>query len=122
MNVAILPSSGIPGVDFTIRQGDTLPNMVAALTDGNGNAIDLTACTVALLLFSEYPQPLTQVTLAGTLTVTEPEFGQVQYAWASADTSVAGSYQAVFQITTPGLATETVPNAGHLNIVIQPAL
>lgn len=103
--------------DLSIRQGDTLPVLASTILDACGNALDLTGSSVRLVL-----RALTSnspLTLAGTVTITSAATGEVQYAWASADTETPGMYMGEWHVTTSGGGTYTYPNDGYLAVSVE---
>lgn len=108
--------------DFHIKGGNTSPALEAQLTDGDGNAIDLTGATVRF-----------QMQLVGSntnavdtsATVSEPSNGIVVYDWSSGDTDELGSYIAEFDVDYSGAtgsnfqSDESFPNNDYLTIRIE---
>lgn len=98
--------------DFTIKRGDTLPSVVATLSDQNG-AINLTsAASVKFIAKSA------AYTITGTCVITTPAYGVVTYNWGTSDTANAGDYQMEWEITWSAGVVETVPNDGYKTLTI----
>lgn len=106
--------------DYAIKQGDTLPPLIATLLQGIGTPQDLTGCTVTFRM----------ETLAGQTIVNEgactivglPTAGTVQYAWGPTDTAAAGLYEGEFHVTFAGGAKATFPTLGTITIEIEARL
>jgi hypothetical protein len=103
---------------FTIKQSDTSPSIQATLQDSNATPINLSGATVRLhmkLLGSS-------TVLEREVSVVTPFSGIIRYDWQDGDTSVAGTYNAEFEVTYADLSVETFPNTGNIAIVITPEL
>jgi hypothetical protein len=96
---------------FNIRQGNTLPVLKVAITQGvvgAMSAMDLTGYTAK---FDMFDSDGTKVLSGLTATITDAAGGKVQYAWASGNTATSGLYRGQFDLTrTADGATLTVPN------------
>lgn len=105
--------------DLFIRAGDISPVLTDTIKDQNGNPYNLTGKTVTLTLRSL--QSASATTLAGTVTVTNPTAGSVQFAWGANDTANAGAglYNAEWRVVTDGY---TYPNDGYRVISIEQRL
>jgi hypothetical protein len=101
--------------DLHIKQGDTLPDLVATLTDEHGGAIDLTNATSVTFIMRQEGR---NAVVSHTATITTPAQGKVTYAWQDGDTDIAGIFQAVFEILFSGGAILTVPTDGFITIEI----
>ncbi len=105
--------------DFTIKQGDLLPAIVGTLKTADGVVVDLTGGAVRFLMRAE---PGAAAVVNGACTIfdgTDPETGlpakQVQYAWTTGNTDIAGNYQGEFELTVGGKKW-SFPNKGYLSI------
>lgn len=100
--------------DYTLKQHDTYPPLVADLVDTDG-AIDLSeAVSVRLLLRSK-----TLSIITDPVEIVVPEtLGRIRYEWQPGDTDVAGVYRLEFEITWDVGVIETVPNDGYKELVI----
>ena len=103
--------------DFTIGEGDRLPEINATLKV-DGVAIDLTSATVKFIMAD------TDGTLKvdAAATVVSAAAGTVKYAWIAADTDTPGEYTAEWEITFSDTRKETVPNGPKLTVQITPQL
>jgi hypothetical protein len=100
--------------DYTLKQNDTWPPLVATLSDIAG-PLDLTdADTIRLILRSR----ALVITTAPVEIVDPASSGQVTYTFTTADTRVAGDYSLEFEITWNNGGIETVPNDSYLTITI----
>lgn len=103
--------------DCIIRQGDTTPALATTILGSNGSALNLTSATVSFTMRTLTSN--TPVTLAGTASITNATAGQVQFAWAAADTQTPGLYMGEWHVTLSGGGTYTFPNDGYLSINIE---
>lgn len=101
--------------DFTLKQHDTYPPLVAVLSDANG-VIDLTSATSVTLNLKAGSGS----TLGGVCTIVAPAAnGQVSYTWQTADTAAINTFQAEFQINwAGGVAISTVPNDSYFVVTV----
>ncbi len=104
---------------WTMKQGDRLPELTATLMDGSGAAIDLTGLTV---VFHMRQVGATTLAVSGTCTLITPAAGSVSYPWAAGDTATAGNFQGEFEIQYSGQRVLTVPNGDSFPITIVPQL
>jgi hypothetical protein len=103
--------------DFTIKRNDRLPKLRATLQQGSPAApIDLTTASSVKAIFKEVGGAAT--TFSGTCTLITPSSGIVEYAWASGDTAVSGTYQGEFEIDWGAGLKETVPNDSYFTLTI----
>ena len=112
---------------FPIKQHDTQPSISAVLKDDD-TAIDLTGATVVFEMrkrVSRCPDvalPAVKVLAAAVnLDTGVPTRGKVRYDWAAGDTDEAGTFDAVFRVTTSGLV-KTYPTVGFIPVTIHPNL
>lgn len=105
--------------DLFIRAGDISPVFTDTILDANGNPYNLTGKTVTLVLRSF--QAVSPVALSGTVSITNPTAGGVQFAWGASDTKNAGAglYNAEWQVVTDGY---TYPNDGYRIVSIEQSL
>lgn len=94
--------------DFTIKTFDRLPVIQATL-----NA-DLTTATGVDFIMRPISGGAPKVNAAAT--IVDAAGGIVQYAWLSADTNTAGSYNAEWEVHWPGTKTQTFPTASYHTI------
>jgi len=100
---------------FRIKKGDLLPYLAIEVVDSNGDAYDLSTCTVKFIM-SKYPSGTTKVNTSANITsATE---GYVEYRWSSGDTDTVGKYHAEFQIKTGSNVPFTVPVYDKLNVEV----
>lgn len=90
---------------FTVKQGDTLPSLIEALYDDNGDLLDLDGATIELHLSDLHGNPV----LISTDVVVVDD-GTVRYDWSTGDTDTAGSYRREWQCTLASGEIVTVPN------------
>lgn len=105
---------------FTIKKGDTLPEINASLTTGPDAdtqvAVDLTTATSTILVIKPVAGG-SSTRLTGAI-VGSPTLGNVKYVWQAGDTSVAGSYDAEWEITFGAGKIQTFPNDSYFSIII----
>jgi Rib/alpha/Esp surface antigen-like repeat protein len=100
---------------FNLKQNDTSPQISAILQDGAGTAIDLTGANVR---FHMKRIGAATASVDANATIVNDNAGSVKYVWISADTSVAGTYQAEFEVTYTDGSVETFPNDTSIAIEI----
>jgi hypothetical protein len=100
---------------FYIKRNDTSPSMLATLQDADGNAVNVTGATIRFHLRAIGSDA---VTVDSAAVIVTPFEGIVRYDWDAADTDVAGSYQAEFEVTYADASIETFPNDGYIRVNI----
>lgn len=115
-----------PVTKFYIKQGDTLPPILAILKDGTDAVLDLTAATEVKLLLRGPGGDFER-----TMEIEDPPLaGRVRYDLTLEDWTPlvegdpalrAGSYRAEFQVTYPE-GVLTIPTRGHMSLEITEAL
>ncbi len=99
---------------FTIRQGDTKPDLNRTLefqdVDGAWKAINLTTATSVTFRMKHWGNGTLKV--ERTATIVAPSTGAVRHAWLAADTNEAGTFQAEWEIDFNG-DIQTVPNGDY---------
>lgn len=105
---------------FTIKKGDTLPDIQASLTSGvsagSQSPVDLTSATSIILV-------LKNVTGGSALrktgsTVGAPTNGVVKYIWQAGDTSTAGTFNAEWEITFAAGRIQSFPNNSYFTVIV----
>jgi hypothetical protein len=99
--------------DYTIKQHDNFPSLVANLSDANGE-VDLTAAVSVKFIAVSATH-----TITGTCTVTGAATGEITYTWAAGDTDFAGDYQVEFEVTWPSSKKQTFPNDSYKSLTIK---
>lgn len=97
---------------FLIKAGNTLPALEATLIKADGAKADLTGATVRFLMRA-YGGPVFE----RVAEVRDAAEGVVWVVFERADT-LAGIYQAEFEVLYHDGSFETFPNAGHILIEI----
>lgn len=103
---------------FTIKQNDTSPALQATLQDYAGTAINLVGASVRFHMKSLD----SSIVVDAPMTITNAAGGVVRYNWQAADTDLAGTYSAEFEVTYSDASIETFPNTDSIAIVITPEL
>jgi hypothetical protein len=104
--------------DFYMKQNDTQPTLVAALTEtpsgGKAEAIDLTAAEKVYLIVREKgASDPTEPKFKKECSITSAEGGEVAYEWDAEDTDTSGEFNFEFEIVWAPGETETVPRQGY---------
>ena len=108
-------------IDYFVKQNDTLAVLEAALTNCDGEALDLTLATVAFQMRSAVPGASTPLELDATVEVLPvvppaPVPNRVRVSWAPGDLASAGRYYADWQVTWGADSVLTLPTVGHMQI------
>lgn len=101
--------------DFDIKQGDTLPKLIANLKNSDGTVINLTSANV---FFKMKDINNGSLLINAEANVTSASLGTVQYDWVLADTDTGGEFNGEFQITFSGGSIQTVPTISYITIKI----
>ncbi len=99
----------------TIKQGDTSPRLLFALTPAD--EINLAGAAVRFNMRSR-PAGTVRINRAAAVIVTAAGTPTVAYDWQAGDTAVAELCEAEFEVTYPGGAVETFPNSGFITVVV----
>lgn len=100
--------------DFYLKRGDTGPTISAVLSDPAG-VVDLTGATVR---FKMRLSDSGAIVVNAVATIVSAAAGSVSYGWEAADTAVAGTYLAEWEVTFGNGEVITFPNDGHLHVKI----
>jgi hypothetical protein len=106
--------------DIELKTHDTRPYLDCVLKDVSG-AINLTGAAVRFhMQDSDGNIVVNQSTTTASpkVSIEDSTAGEVRYKWAAADTSTAGHFEAEWQITFGDGSKVSVPNDGHLSVVI----
>lgn len=105
---------------FNIKVGDTLPLLQATLTDGAGNAINVSGANGVSFRMrkSDGPAHVYKAEGAADLT-TDGSNGQVEFAFSAADTDTEGEFYGEFVIDWGGGDIQTIPNDDFLRIIVR---
>lgn len=99
----------------SMKKGDRLPLLRAALKGSDGAALDLNGASVTFRMRPTLGGALK--VNAGATIIGSPSDGVVQYAWGATDTDTVGTFDGEFAVSISGLI-ETVPNSGYVTIEI----
>lgn len=103
---------------FKIKRGDTSPSLQWELNDPN---INLAGATVIFNMKRMHNGNLV-ANRAPAEVVAGAARPTLAYNWQPADTDIAGTYQAEFEITFADQSVETNPNDGFILVIITPDL
>lgn len=107
------------GIVRHYRQGDRYPTLLQALIDGNGAVVDLTSAASVKFQMSKRGET---AKVDAAAVVEDATGGEVSYSWGSTDLSELGEFDAGWEVTWTGSATETYPQKyGEFTIVVGPA-
>lgn len=107
--------------DFSVKRGDTLPALIADLTDSNAVAIDLTTVSTKTLLLRRNgigEAILRTATVVGLATAGRLQYAWVVGDWTGASAIVAGTYSVEFELVYASGQKLTVPTAGYLTLIV----
>lgn len=118
---------GVSSIAFEIKQHDQRPLFVAILKDNYGEsneaAVDLTTATGMVFNMKQVGGSAVKIS-RGNGTITNAAAGEVTYAWGTADTDTAGTYNAEVEIAWADGKPETFPGGpsggNYWEIVITP--
>ena len=102
-------------VDFTIKQHDQLPELVATLTDALSDVVNVTGATVRFIMTNK---ATTIKVLDVPATVVDAPAGIVKYTWQDGDTDVAATYNAEFEVKFSDGRVESFPNSKYIAIKV----
>lgn len=111
--------------DRTLKRNDTWPVLRFRCKQTNPatglvEAIDLTTATAINVFLKQGATLITGLAVKDPDQVTNK--GWADYTWASADTSLAGTYQFESQVTWPGgppTRITTFPSSGYKEVVVE---
>lgn len=109
-----LAAAGLGGsmtVITNMKRNDTKPEFTATLTDGDGNATDLSSATEVRFLMHD--RKARSLKVNATAEITDAANGRIRYIWASGDTDTVGEYDVEVQVTFSDGTIESYPNNGY---------
>lgn len=107
--------------DFTIKQFDTLPQLLAILQVGGKTIPDLANALSVNLRMANRSEPDVFFFNKPGVVVDAPS-GKVAYNWSVGDTDVSGEYVAEWHIVYSAGGTRTIPTVGKFSISIEKCL
>lgn len=108
--------------DFTLKQGDLRPALLATFTDATGARVNLTGATVILYIRRSATGDLLLAkpsTVAPDQTPEGGTRGDVSYSWAAGETDVPGEYVAEWVVTFADGTIQTFPTEGAISLSIR---
>lgn len=113
-------ASLIPGLSadtIFIKRGDTALRLTDTIKDRDGNAVDLTGCTVTII----FKNLLTDTAEEASATITAEDDGEVEYEVSAegTETDDVGEFLVEWEVTTADSKKFTYPRRGYylLNIL-----
>lgn len=103
-----------PNLTLKLKRGDTLPPLVATLTDG-GTIVDLTTATAVRVLLRRG----STVVINRNITGAGPD-GVVTMPWQAGDTATAGVLTGEIEVTWPSSRVQTFPAEHTFRVEIEP--
>ena len=100
-----------------LKRNDTLPSLTVTLSDSDGVALNLSAVSGISFTMKDIDSDDLKINSAAA-TIENAAKGQVFYNFSSADTNLAGTYQAEFELNYIVANKLSVPVQGALTIVI----
>lgn len=105
---------------FTIKKGDTLPDITANLTTGpnagSQSPVNLTTSTAIILVIKPVAGgSATRLTGSAVAPLTN---GNVKYVWQTGDTAIAGTYNAEWEVAFGAGRIQTFPNDSYFQVII----
>ncbi len=105
---------GANGMQYVLKQNDTLPAIEAQLTEDDGTPVNLEYCGVHLHMRSLDGKKI----IKRPAEIVDVEQGKVKVVWQEGETETADIYKCEFQINFTDFSVLTVPNDGHFIIKI----
>ena len=102
------------GAMVVLKRGDTRTAIKATLKNPTGIAVDLTNASVKFIMADPYGT----VKINRTAEIQDAPTGIVWFVFEPPETSVAGTYQAEFEVTFGDGRIDTYPNDDYLNVGI----
>lgn len=104
--------------DFSIKQNDTRPSILATLTAAATDVIS----SVTFRMSTKAGVRKVDHSAAIQTQPSASSGGQVKYQWLTGDTDTAGDYRGEFIVTFNDGRIETYPNRGYIAIHVEQAL
>src|SRR5689334_4269609 len=102
--------------DFTIKQDDQLPEILAVLKDDTDAEVNLTGILGVRFIMTN--KTTNEVKVDAAASVLDAPNGLVKYSWEEVDTDEAGNYKGEFEVEFSDGRLETFPNDKYLNIKV----
>ncbi len=106
---------------FNIKQFDRRPLFVVALKDDFGEATEaaVNLTTAGSVVFNMRSHGGTAVRVnRGSATITSAAQGEVTYAWGTADTATAGTYDAEVEVIWGDGKSQTYPSDSYFSVIV----
>lgn len=104
--------------NFTMKQGDTLPDYQRQLLVG-GVAYDLSALTTPHVYLIMRRAGFAEPVLNEEMAVVTPASGIVKYTWGTTDLATAGTYELEIEVrSSSGAKVITFPNTGYETLTV----
>lgn len=106
-------------VQFSIKQGDTLPPIRSILKDAANNVVPLPVGTTVKFHLKKVSG---SIKVDAAATIVDVPTAEVKYDWVDGDTDEAGDFVAEWEVTYSGGGTLSVPNTTDIEVKIYPQL
>lgn len=105
---------------FTIKRGDTSPNIEFELRDADGSRKDISGYNDVSFYMRDRDTEGVVISdnTSGNVIVTDAQRGEVEYDWQSGDTESVSTYDAELEVEFGNGKIETFPNNGFVEIEI----
>ncbi len=107
-------------MEFHLKRGNTSPSLRAILRDGAGVAVPLAGASIVFSMASQ--KGVVAISRRAATRDDAVDVGAVRLNWQAGDTTLAGVYNAEFEVTYAGGGIETFPNEGYLVVRVSERL
>ena len=104
--------------DFTIKQSDRLPSLVATLEDADGAAVNLSSGVTSVTFSLRLRRNRQVVVTNAAAVIVTAATGIVRYDWADGDTAEAGQYEGEFSVNYTSGLTLSFPNGDWIDVLV----
>lgn len=105
-------------MSIVLKAGDTLPYFEATLVDATGSPLDLTGCTVRVVIAQRNRAPIVDAEVE----LLDAPAGRIRHKWDEGETDEPGRYSVEAEIEWSNGERQTVPSSGYGQVTIEPKL